>query len=63
MIQNMRFLLPFLCFAAVASADIRSPSPIPTGGGGWFDLISGFFLSIGAFFTGRAFWRKFRKEK
>lgn len=41
-----------------ARADIRPPFPVPSGNGGWYDIISGFFLSIGAFFTGRSLWRR-----
>ena len=39
-------------------ADIRPPFPVPTGNGGWYDIVSGFFLSIAAFFTGRSLWRR-----
>jgi hypothetical protein len=39
-------------------ADIRPPFPVPTGNGGWYDIVSGFFLSIGAFFAGRSLWRR-----
>jgi hypothetical protein len=39
-------------------ADIRPPVGLPVGDGGWRDVISGFILSIGAFFAGRSFWRK-----
>lgn len=39
-------------------ADLRPPLPIPTGRGGWYDVVSGIFLAIAAFFSGRAAWRR-----
>jgi hypothetical protein len=39
-------------------ADVRPPVGLPTGNGGWRDVVSGILLSIGAFFAGRSFWRR-----
>ena len=52
--------------ASLADTSTRAdvlPNPQFDGGGGGrslYEIVSGFFLSIGAFFTGRAFWRKSR---
>lgn len=51
--------------ASLADTSTRAdvlPNPQFDGGGGrsLYEIVSGFFLSLGAFFTGRAFWRKSR---
>jgi len=52
--------IPASLLSADTKADIRPPFPVPPGGGGWADAISGVFLTIAAFFAGRMFWRRGR---
>ena len=53
-----KLLILLVATAGLAVADLRPPSVIPTGGGGWYNVVSGVFLSVAAFFTGRMFWRR-----